>query len=271
MQKELKLGVVGMPVTHSLSPQIHQAFAKQFGHLISYQKFPVDNNKLASFIQQFFQQGGQGLNITLPYKSQVIKLLDEISAEAKACQSVNTIYRSKSGHLAGDTTDGKGLLLDLKRKFGDLKEQSVLVIGAGGAASSVIASLLKANAKVSVYNRSEINAQKIIQQFKHLGAIQLADLSQNYSLIISSVSEFNESFFTPTLPAIKTAKMVYDLNYGERSLALKDFLKKERWLNNSSHQFSDGLGMLIGQAAFAYRQWTGEMPDISQLNSDLLT
>lgn len=264
MTSPLKLGVIGMPINHSLSPQIHRQFSEQFSDKIDYQKYEVSPESLTQFIQEFFDNGGVGLNVTLPHKQAVAKLVDIQTPEALLTGSVNTIFKNEDGKLVGDTTDGKGLLLDLERLNFDIKNKRILIIGAGGAAASIIASLLTAKAQVAIYNRTKSKAEALVGLFGKLGDITLIekfDEFHRFDGVISSVSEFNLGLFE-SLSESKNSKMFfYDLNYGERAKPLEDFVN-----NHQLGEFSDGLGMLKGQAAYSYQHWTGNLPDIERVS-----
>ena len=116
MSKSLaRCAVIGNPISHSLSPKIHKMFAQQAGVNLEYSKIKLDSSQLNHFIQEFFSKGGVGLNVTAPFKSAVIECVSTLSESANVCQSVNTIFRNSSGQLVGDSTDGPGILIDLKR------------------------------------------------------------------------------------------------------------------------------------------------------------
>ena len=256
-QQVIKLGVIGNPVKHSLSPQIHQQFARQFSHAIDYQKFELNDVDLEPFVTRFFDQGGVGLNVTLPYKQRLIEIVERLSAEAGLTRSVNTLFKDNEEKIVGDTTDGKGLLLDLARHSIDVAGKNLLIIGAGGAAASIVGALAKAGASISIYNRTQQKAEFLIEQFESIGKIALVDWSQEYDGVFSSISEFSESVFSQ-VQLNSTDGFCYDLNYGKRAKQLKSFVEKR-----NLGRFIDGFGMLIGQAAYSYQHWTGELPEIN--------
>ena len=141
--------VIGNPVEHSLSPNIHQRFAEQFDTLngdFSYEKILASQQGFASKVSAFFADGGLGLNVTLPFKHDAFQLCEHVSSRAQQCESVNTLYLNDAGQLCGETTDGAGLLADLKNKGMSTSGQQVLLLGAGGAARSYRALLSTASA-----------------------------------------------------------------------------------------------------------------------------
>ncbi len=259
-------GVIGDPILHSKSPSIHQQFAAQFERSIDYQKYHVKPDSLESFTRQFFAEKGLGLNVTLPHKQAVIPLLDSMTDRAKITQSVNTIIKQSDGSLLGDTTDGAGLLLDLKNQDMSVANKQIIVIGAGGASLSIIQALLEAQAKVILHNRTQSKVLKLVKQFSSIGDIVPFDsVNLNDHLIvdgiISSISEFNAKLFEPLKPLINDTTFGYDLNYAERANEFRVFCEQ-----NGIQKFADGSGMLIGQAALAYQHWFDVLPDIKSVN-----
>ena len=106
-------GVIGNPINHSKSPKIHLLFSKQVGHDIDYQKIPATDENFVATVERFFTKGGNGLNVTVPFKEQALQLTDSLSDNAQSCGSVNTLTFSEDGRLHGENTDGLGLLKDL--------------------------------------------------------------------------------------------------------------------------------------------------------------
>ncbi|MGX5172589.1 shikimate dehydrogenase [Aliikangiella sp. IMCC44653] len=271
MQPYAQYGVIGDPIAHSLSPKIHQQFAAQFAQTIDYQKFRVKPSQLASFITQFFANGGAGLNVTLPHKQAIIPLLDQLTDRAQQCHSVNTIIQRPDGSLIGDTTDGAGLLLDLARLNFGVKKQNILVVGAGGASVSVIYALLEAGARVTVINRTLKKVEALKHQFRLMGNISSLDLLNHsqkvadeipqFDGVISCVSEFNLELVQPIMPLLKSGAFAYDLNYAKRAQSFLLFCKQ-----HAITRSADGWGMLLGQAALAYQHWFKCLPNINNIN-----
>ena len=133
-----KLGLVGHPVQHSLSPDIHDFFFKLSGLEGHYECFDLKPDELSDFCKQA-RHSMRGFNVTIPYKEKIIDVLDELSPQARRVKAVNTVV-NKAGRLIGFNTDGPGFLQPLKNKIH--QNQPVLVIGAGGAAKAVISALL---------------------------------------------------------------------------------------------------------------------------------
>jgi len=251
-------GVVGNPVKHSLSPEIHFNFAKQFNINLDYQKYLVEPEQLETFIKNFFIKGGVGLNVTLPFKQSVIPFIDELSMASEMCGSVNTLSVKKDGSIKGDTTDGDGLLLHLKQLEYEVKGKTILILGAGGASISVIYALLKNQAKVILHNRSPDKIESLLHRFSDFGEIRAFDLNNENSGVdglISAISQFNQPMFDQVVRVLKKDAFVYDLNYAERAEKTLNFFRKKGFT-----RLSDGYGMLVGQAAKSFEIWHGKMP-----------
>lgn len=264
MSVQYRLGVIGNPISHSLSPKIHQQFASQTGISVEYKKYLVEEQKLESFVRRYFLQGGQGLNVTLPFKQAVADFVDEVSDEAEAAGSINTLYQL-DGRLIGTTSDGQGLLLDLDRLRFDYQNKKVLVVGAGGASQSIILSLLKSGAKVSVLNRTESKVTDLIKRFSGLGEINSFVETHPVDAIISTTSQFNAELSGSFQHLVATAEYCYDLNYGSRAA---EFLN---WCNNNgADKIADGFGMLVGQAAQSFKIWTGQLPEIDAIDKQII-
>ncbi|TQV72281.1 shikimate dehydrogenase [Aliikangiella marina] len=257
MTVEFRLGVIGNPISHSLSPPIHYQFAQQVDISIEYQKHLVEENNLKSFVRSFFEQGGQGLNVTLPFKQAVIECADKVTLDAELAGSVNTLFKNESNQIVGTTTDGNGLLIDLQRLGFEYQNKHILVVGAGGACQSIILSLLSAGARVSMLNRTKAKVDLLLKRFDSLGPIDAYQATEQPDAIISTVSEFNPVLFDPLSDLVSQTDFCYDLNYGQRAEQFIHWCKA-----NGASNTADGFGMLLGQAAESFNIWTGQRPDI---------
>ena len=253
-------GVIGNPIAHSLSPQIHQEFAKQIKLDLDYQKYLIEQDNLETFVRDFFRNGGTGLNVTLPFKQQVLKLVDELSEAASICQAVNTLSIAKNGNIRGDTTDGAGLILDLKRLHFEFENKNILVVGAGGASISVIHGLLKNRSKVTLHNRSQGKISEVVSQFSDIGQVDAFSEEKNVAFdgLICAISQFNQALLEPAVSRLDKNAFIYDLNYGERAAETLDFFKQKGF-----EKCSDGYGMLVGQAAKSFEIWHGVLPSLA--------
>ncbi|MPX78124.1 shikimate dehydrogenase [Moraxella catarrhalis] len=256
--------VIGNPINHSKSPQIHTAFARSVGLPVSYQKqyCPNDADSFTAVVSAFFAGGGVGANITLPFKEmafEMIKSNGRLSTHALAAGAVNTILQDQQG-LYGDNTDGRGLVADLYAQAIELDNKKIALIGAGGAARGVILPLLEAGAHISIFNRTFLKATNLVNEFQSdkLSAHSLDELKTGgkFDVIINATS-------ATTIGQILdlgdcSANFAYDMMYGKPSEFLTHFKQQ-------GADISDGFGMLIQQAKLSFEQWTGKTIDLSQV------
>jgi len=255
-----KYVVIGNPIQHSKSPFIHQSFAKQTDQQLSYDKALVELDGFGAFIATFAQQGGRGCNVTVPFKEDAYQLADQLSDRAKAAGAVNTLIINADGSVFGDNTDGQGLVSDLLNQSVNIEGARILMIGAGGAARGCILPLLKQSpAAIVIANRTLSKAQNLENQFSHAGNVtssELTSLSSSFDIIINSTS----TSLSGVLPAVNesviaNASCCYDMAYGNEETC---FLTWARELGVP--KTTDGLGMLVGQAAESFRLWRGVEP-----------
>ncbi len=260
-----KYAVVGNPIAHSKSPIIHMLFAKQTNQDISYQAILVEPADFAAQMQQLIHDGYKGFNITLPFKENAYHLANDLSERAKLAGAVNTLMVQSDDRWLGDNTDGIGLLRDLQQNLHiALKQQRILVLGAGGAARGIIPVLLTAQPDCLVIaNRTAERAQSLAKSFAQLGNVKACTLSEilneAFDLVINATSS-NLLGGVAELPNVQfTAKGgCYDLSYG---LHDNPFLT---WGQKQGAQWTrDGLGMLVEQAAESFFIWRGVRPETS--------
>ena len=269
--------VIGHPVAHSRSPIIHQAFAKQFGHEIAYARLHAAPGGFADVLAAFQAAGGHGVNVTLPFKIEAYAICSEVSNRAKSAAAVNTIAFSK-GELIGDNTDGLGLVDDLSGRLGlRLEGLSVLICGAGGATRGVIAPLFEAGCRhIRVVNRDVQKAKQLcidinnVPHHEALDACSYSDLqtlksSQGFDVLINATSAglAGQRLDVPDVMFAKS-RLAYDMVY-----AAKPTVFMEQAMQAGCADSSDGLGMLVGQAAHAYALWHGVMPQTAPVYKDL--
>ena len=251
-----RFAVMGHLVSHSLSPVIHQHFAAQFGHHIDYKKISIEEDTFEQQVKDFFNQGGQGLNITLPAKRWAYQLCQQTTQRARFAKAVNTLWM-RDECLHGDNTDGFGLVSDLK-KHQAIHGQSILILGAGGAVSGVIEPLLEENPReLTIANRTVEKAYDLQRQFPQAKASSIKDLEKGYNIIVhaTSASLNNDELILPE--AIwSTHPFAYDLSY-----QLKGNTPFVGLARKKGCEAMDGLGMLIEQAAESYFIWKGVRPD----------
>lgn len=252
--------VFGNPVGHSKSPAIHAAFARQTGEAIEYTAIEAPLDDFAGAWQGFVADGGRGANVTVPFKEVAFRFCEVPSPRASRAGAVNTLLLGKNGLTYGDTTDGVGLVRDLKRHGVVLPGARILVLGAGGAVRGVLEPLLtEGPASLLVANRTAAKAEALADDFRDLGEIAgggFDAVDGPYDLVINgtSASLANE---LPPLPETLFADKAtaYDMMYGAEPTV---FL---RWSSKRGAHCLDGLGMLVEQAAESFFQWRGKRPD----------
>jgi shikimate dehydrogenase len=265
-------GVFGNPIAQSKSPYIHRAFAEQTGEHISYEAELVAPGEFAEAADRFFQAGGKGLNITAPFKGDAYAYATQLSPRARRAGAVNTLALQDDGGLLGDTTDGVGLAMDLGEHLNwDLGGKQILILGAGGAARGVLESLLALEPKsLSIGNRTASKAVSLAKGYGDLGNVvgvgldQLDKYTEGFDLIISATSA-GLSGEAVELPEnlIKRGSQAYDMIY---SPVATPFMQ---WAEALGAEPSDGLGMLVGQAAESFRLWRGVSVDILKVIASL--
>lgn len=259
--------VFGNPVAHSKSPEIHRLFADDCAQEMDYDKHLVAIGEFDAEAIKFFDAGGKGLNVTVPFKEEAYRFAQELTPRARAAGAVNTLLIQKEGVILGDNTDGAGLVWDLVERLGwSLTGRRILVLGAGGAARGVVLPLLAAApSQIVIANRTVQKAQHLVATFDSpsLSACGYPDLAEEtrFDLIInaSSASLAGE---VPALPeeSYAASTRVYDMVYGKAPTA---FL---RWADGAGMVArSDGLGMLVGQAAESFYLWRGVRPDAARV------
>jgi Shikimate 5-dehydrogenase len=219
-----QLALFGHPVKHSLSPQIHHQFAQQFDLEIDYQLIDVTTDQLHQRVQQFFENGGYGANITVPHKQHIIKVSDKLTDRAQQAGAVNTLFL-KDHQLWGDNTDGDGLINDFQQKTIFTKNKRILIIGAGGAVQGILPSLLKTQpTAIYIHNRTQAKSQTLAATSPHCYALNDTENNQSFDLIINGTSLGHRGLSPDLKTSWTSAKTTaYDLSYGP---AAKPFLNK---------------------------------------------
>lgn len=256
-------GVMGWPIAHSLSPRLHGFWLKKYGIEGAYLPLAVKPENLSAAISGLSALGFSGCNITVPHKEAAIPFVDELSVRAKRIGAVNTLWLDAAGRLHGDCTDGEGFLADLSAVFPDWKQfkDSVVVIGAGGAARAVLVALHDAGCRnIIVLNRTRERAEAVCSD---LGIeTRIADLDWSgfspHSLLINTTSlgMKGQPPLTLDLRALSADSLAYDLVYNP---AETPFLAASRQQGLAT---SNGLGMLLHQAVPGFEHWFGVRPEV---------
>lgn len=268
--------VIGKQVAGSPSPQIHTDFAQQFNLPVEYGLLPCPREEdFNATVEQFFADGGCGLNVTTPFKLLALQYASEQSSGAKRAGASNTLKKEANGSVSACNTDGPGLMRDFKERLQiDLAGQRVLVLGAGGASAGIIYPLLEQQPQLlCVANRTASKAVDLVAKFTdattncELVATNLEQLQDfaPFDIIINATSagllgqplDINTEVFANT-------KVAYDLSYGQAADTFLSLAKQA-----GVGKLADGLGMLVEQAAFSFAYWEGEMPSTATVYNQL--
>lgn len=263
-----RYAVFGNPIKHSLSPSIHSEFARQCEQDIDYQKILVDMGGFDKAAKEFFASGGKGLNITVPFKEDAYRFADELSERASAAEAVNTLIALEDGTIRGDNTDGAGLLWDLQERLNwQLKEKNILILGAGGAVKGILLPLLNAKPKkITIANRTVSKAAALVDKFSANGTLISCGLDingdENFDLVINgTAASLGGDLPFKTLTAVDKTTAFYDLVYAKEDTAFMSWARK----SVGASSISDGIGMLVGQAAESFYLWRAVRPKPGEL------
>ena len=245
---------------------IHREFGQQFGLDIHYGMIEASAEDFCRLVTDFFQQGGEGLNVTVPHKARAAQFADSCSEVVQQSGVANTLGVSDAG-IWCDNTDGPGLIKDLERNHDlSLAGKNILLLGAGGAAQGIFPSLLNAGPNLlAVNNRTQEKAQSLVDKHGHgtiTRVVASDELNQtSWDLIINCTSA-GLSTGKPELPdaAVTTKTVTYDLQYGD---AAKPFCQWATQLGAA--KVLTGWGMLVEQAAASFELWHGLRPDTSAM------
>tara|TARA_B110000503_G_scaffold35908_2_gene58732 strand:- start:8136 stop:8972 length:837 start_codon:yes stop_codon:yes gene_type:complete len=263
MMEKDKFAVFGNPIKQSKSPIIHTLFAQQYAQHIEYRAVRVELDDFVQATNLFFEGGGAGLNITVPFKHEAFALAHRNSERSLRAGAVNVLTLADDGLIDGDNTDGIGLIRDLIANLGwTVQGLRVLLVGAGGAARGVLEPLLRERPReLLVVNRTAARAADLAVEFAGIGPLEggACDLigTRQFDLIINATSA-GLSGAAPELPSsmLTERSCCYDMVYGAEPTP---FL---RWsADHAAGAVSDGLGMLVEQAAEAFYIWRQLRPE----------
>ncbi|MFC3109069.1 shikimate dehydrogenase [Undibacterium arcticum] len=260
MQKIDRYVVIGNPIAHSKSPEIHAQFAAQTGQRIDYQRLLAPLDGFAATVQAFIEAGGKGANVTVPFKLDAFALATRLTDRAQAAGAVNTL-RFDGAAIIGDNTDGVGLVADLVRNAScPIAGKRVLLLGAGGAARGVLLPLLQQQpSDIVIANRTPLKAQQLAQQFAGHGVVKACAfdaLAGRFDIVINATAASLQAQLPPIRADIFGAGALgYDMMYGQTATVFMEFATRHGAVAR------DGLGMLVEQAAEAFLFWRGVRPD----------
>lgn len=265
-----RYAVIGHPIAHSKSPDIHARFAAQTGQQLTYERLLAPLDGFAATVQSFVEQGGKGANVTVPFKLEAHALATALTERAQAAGAVNTL-KFDGLAILGDNTDGVGLVTDIARNAGvSIRRKRVLLLGAGGAARGVMLPLLNEQpAELVIANRTLSKATELAAQFAGQGDIRASDFASvrdRFDIIINATSASLASDMPPIQSAVfGPGSLAYDMMYGKEPTVFMRFAAQHGAIAR------DGLGMLVEQAAESFYVWRGVRPDTAPVFAELRT
>jgi shikimate dehydrogenase len=263
-----KYCVIGNPIAHSRSPEIHAVFAAQTGQDISYERCLAPVDGFADTVRRLVAQGYKGANVTVPFKLEAAKIATRLADRGRAAGAVNTLVFA-GGEIVGDNTDGAGLVADIVRNAGvPLKGKRVLMLGAGGAARGALLPILDEGPRqVVIANRTRATADQLAAQFAGVGPLAVLDFDEidtPYDIVINATSA-SLSAAMPPVPEIAFCQdtLAFDMMYAKQPTVFMQFAAARGATTR------DGLGMLVEQAAEAFTIWRGVRPETQQLLKEM--
>jgi shikimate dehydrogenase len=258
-----RYAVFGNPIEHSRSPEIHALFAAQTGQAMSYGRECVPRDGFAEAADAFFAGGGRGLNVTVPFKEDAWRYAARLTERARRAGAVNTLMLAEGGAVLGDTTDGAGLVRDIRGNLAwPVPAVRVLVLGAGGAVRGVLQPLLESvPASLTIANRTPARALALAEAFSDLGTVIGCGFDalpgQVFDLVINGTSA-SLAGDLPPLPDTLLAEgaRCYDMMYAREPTVFMAWAS-----SHGAGAVADGLGMLVEQAAESFHLWRGVRPD----------
>jgi len=263
---EKKYGIIGKPLSHSLSPLLHNNWFKKYNINATYSLIETEADKIGEVIDKIKKKKLQGVNVTTPYKQAVIPYLDLVINDAKETSSVNTIYLNDKNKIVGENTDVYGFdysfIKKLKEK--DLLEKNILILGAGGVTSSVIYALTKRSIKkIFISNRTIKKAENIKRKFPFIEIVLWENInkkSEDVDVIINTTSlgTTNGNNFNQVINKFKADMVYYDVVYNPlETIMLKNFKKQKVKTFN-------GLEMFLYQGQKSFYLWNKINPDVDE-------
>ena len=251
-----KFFVIGKPINHSLSPELHNFWIKKNKIDAVYDKIKLEESELKDFINKLRNEEIHGINVTVPFKNKVIKYLDKLSLEVETTDSVNTIYKS-GDDIIGHNTDVAGFELGLRHSKINVLHKSILILGAGGVVASIIYSLLIMGCKkIFLSNRTFEKAENIKKKFNEVEVLKWGKIP-DFDIVINatSVGLKGDSL---DLDLKAKGKIFYDIIYNPRETP---FLKKAK---ENGNRIENGIFMFIYQANQSFSIWNNVIPKIDE-------
>lgn len=266
-----RYAVIGNPIKHSKSPWIHARFAELTQQSLEYSALLVELDDFEHRVVEFFEGGGKGLNITVPFKERAWAMADRHSEAARMACAVNTLYLDPDGTLVGENTDGTGLLRDLKQNHGaDLRDKRILLLGAGGAVKGVLPNLIaESPGVIYIANRTLEKAKALADSTTGKVPIHAVCFDEIPCEAFDFVINGTSAGLQGAIPTVHSATVnahtwCYDMIYGVGDTKFQIWAK-----SLMAAQALDGLGMLVEQAAESFKIWRGQSPQTEPVIREL--
>jgi shikimate dehydrogenase len=267
-----RYAVIGNPISHSKSPLIHAEFARVTQQDLTYETLLAPLDGFAETVAEFARRDGKGVNVTVPFKEEAFHLASRVSARASAAKAVNTLMREDKGWF-GDNTDGAGLVRDLAVNLKvSLKGARILLLGAGGAARGVLLPLLlEAPHSLTIANRTPAKARRLQEELREASEFRALaatlsvsgydELHGAFDVVINATSASLKGDI-PSVPqqTFADAELAYDMMYGAGVTPFLEFAR-----TRGARRISEGIGMLVEQAAESFHLWRGVRPPTLEL------
>ena len=251
-----KFFVIGNPINHSLSPELHNFWIKENKINAVYDKIKLEESELKNFINKLRNEEIHGINVTVPFKNKVIKYLDKLSLEVETTDSVNTIYKN-GDDIIGHNTDVAGFELGLRHSKIDVLHKSIFILGAGGVVPSIIYSLLSMGCKkIFLSNRTMVKAENIKKKFNDIQILKWGEIP-DFDIAINATSVGLQGDSLELNLNVKD-KIFYDVIYNPKETP---FLKKAKENGNKTE---NGKFMFIYQANQSFSIWNNMIPKINE-------
>ncbi|MDB5868094.1 MAG: shikimate dehydrogenase [Polaromonas sp.] len=269
--------VLGNPIAHSKSPQIHARFAELTGQAMAYQTCLTPLDGFVATLAQLMHSGARGCNVTVPFKFEAFEAAGTQSDRAQLAQAANTLVL-ENGAIHADNTDGVGLVNDIQNNAGvSLARRDVLLIGAGGAGAGALGPLLAAGPRrLVLVNRTRSRADVLVARHKAHPSLQavlqktellahdLQGLETDFDVIINaSASSLSGGSAPVDSRVLRPGALAYDMMYGPAAAGFME------WASAHGARPRDGLGMLIEQAAEAFALWRGVRPPAAKVLQEM--
>ncbi|WP_422048512.1 shikimate dehydrogenase [Shimia sp.] len=260
-------GVIGNPIAHSKSPLLHGHWLKTYGIAGHYVPLEVDAEHLEAVLKAMPQMGFVGCNVTIPHKERVVQFVDQITDRATLIGAVNTLIFRPDGSIVGDNTDGYGFIENLRHGAPDWQAEAgpAVVLGAGGAARAVVASLLDAGVpEILLTNRTRVRADRLREDFgarvKVVEWVQAGNILEEAATLVNTTSlgMAGKSELRIPMDGLRSETVVTDLVYNP---LVTNFLKTAQ---ERGCVTVDGLGMLLHQAVPGFERWFGRRPVVDE-------